>query len=65
MPHPLDCKPGPAAGRRWAAAPKPANPVPPSRIDRLHGPVLRDPTPAPVRPGAEDHKRIASRGLRC
>ena len=68
MTHPLDAKPAWAKaghGKAMQPEPKPENVVPASRIDRVHGPVLHAPTTASARPGADDHKRHASRGLRC
>jgi hypothetical protein len=39
--------------------------APAPRYDRMRAPVLTSPPAAPLRAGADDHKRIASFGVHC
>lgn len=44
----------------------PAGPVtPPPRRNVLHGPAWQPPRWEPARPGADDHRQYATRGVRC
>ena len=44
---------------------KPAHVAQPARYDMLRAPIYKPAPAAPMRAGADDHIRIASRGLRC
>ncbi|GKT22551.1 hypothetical protein [Acidovorax sp. SUPP3334] len=47
------------------APPRPEDAVPPAQYDRMRAPAwTRNPAPA-ARAGADDHRRIESRGYRC
>ena len=63
----LPARLGPAVARQRAQAVQAAAaPVaPPPRRNVLHTPVWRPPVWQSARPGADDHKQYATRGVRC
>lgn len=47
------------------APPRPADAVPPAQYDRMRGPTWTQRQAPAARAGAEDFKRIPSRGFSC